>query len=322
MTDETATALICAKRTSLPGAERTFQAVTYCGQLLSVNRTTEVSQYVTCSRCVDAMKAEGPMMVHCLHAGQVLCGFLGDTMPRDWPKGHAWLSMTEFDRGAPEVCPDCARLHLVHEQHRDAKDARELPLLALLTELLVIQEFNIYTVREAAAGGRWGPCIGDSWDHPMVQRYGDLTAEIKRRIAHPLQNDTLPADLAYFDFELLALDAAVLLGTVQGYNLVSGPPQAVEDEAAAELEAGMSRWLARARMKTPNDRVVRWARAIVRARNGSPPRGDHACGRCVAEHDWPTEAVKEDFVCAYHEASDVMAQQPVPPPADDLDVPF
>ena len=66
------------------------------------------------------------------------------------------------------------------------KPVREMDATEVLRELNAIIDFGdlIYDVRRAAIEAqRWGPWGGDSWEHPAVKRWADLTARMRYLIS-------------------------------------------------------------------------------------------------------------------------------------------
>lgn len=66
------------------------------------------------------------------------------------------------------------------------KPVGEMEATEVLRELDAIIDLDslIYTVRQAAIDDQlWGLWEGDSWEHPMVKRWSDLSARMKELIS-------------------------------------------------------------------------------------------------------------------------------------------
>lgn len=55
------------------------------------------------------MTTVGEVVVHILHHGRALCPQPG--VPRDWPRGHKWLSIADVEAGLQSNCPGCVAGH-------------------------------------------------------------------------------------------------------------------------------------------------------------------------------------------------------------------
>ena len=99
--------------------------------------------------------------------------------------------------GGPGICNTCAQEFV--RQHYKASNPEpeqkyetvsdtpvaDMTLASLVFALHKIHNLGdaIYRVRSSAAeGDRWRPWEGNSWQHPAVERYGDLWEEIENRL--------------------------------------------------------------------------------------------------------------------------------------------
>jgi hypothetical protein len=55
-------------------------------------------------------------VVHVLTHGVALCGFDAGRVPRDWPPGHAWVSIEAQARAS---CNDCLQVLEIIEDEKD-----------------------------------------------------------------------------------------------------------------------------------------------------------------------------------------------------------
>lgn len=95
--------------------------------------------------------------------------------------------------GGPTICAECAieyaRANLPKPKHAWEEIQRRTPVdeldaVAVLGELIELGIGDcIYKVRDLAAGGHWGPWEGgNTWEHPAVDRYGNLCMRAKALI--------------------------------------------------------------------------------------------------------------------------------------------